>query len=349
MGLKAVHSFFMEGMPGFISYDDILTNAGIEVQKTFCMSQDDIIKNCSEADGVIAVGGRMVPDYYFGEKVLDSFTNCKIIACMSIGYDSVDISAATARGICVTNVPDYCLEEVSDQAMALLLACSRKFYRVLPEVKSGKWTISPDMMNMLKPVHKLHGQTLGLVGFGNIPRTLVHKARAFGLRIIAHDPYVPDAMFHVFRVGSVGLDQLLEESDFISLHAALTPENEKMMGLEQFKKMKPTACLINTARGGLVDEEALYTALTEGLIAAAGLDVLEPEPPSINNPLLKLDNVMVTGHFGHYSEESHVELFRRPWEEVARTLQGEWPKGLINSQVKERARSKWGSHFGKAL
>jgi D-3-phosphoglycerate dehydrogenase len=137
---------------------------------------------------------------------------------------------------------------------------------------------------------------------------------------------------------------LLEESDFVSMHTALTPETKHMMGLEQFKRMKPTAYFINTARGELVDERALYTALSEGLIAGAGLDVLESEPPGHDNPLLKLSNVLITGHFAYYSEESREELFKWPWEEVARVLQGEWPQGLINAQVKERFSAKWGVH-----
>ena len=142
----------------------------------------------------------------------------------------------------------------------------------------------------------------------------------------------------------VELDRLLEESDFVSLHTALSSENRHMMGLEEFKRMKRTAYFINTARGELVDEGALYTALSQGLIAGAGLDVLESEPPSLENPLLKLSNVVVTGHFAYYSEESRQELFRWPWKEVARILQGKWPQGLVNTQVKERFRARWGVH-----
>jgi len=228
--------------------------------------------------------------------------------------------------------------------MALILACARKFYQLLPDIKSGKWSTQADYLSALKPLHRLSGQTLGLIGFGNIARTLVPKARAFGFRIIAYAPHVPSILFETFKVESVKLDQLLEESDFVSMHTTLTSENKHMMGLPQFKKMKPTAYFINTARGELVDERALYTALSEGLIAGAGLDVLESEPPGLDNPLLKLSNVLITGHFAYYSEESREELFRWPWEEVARVLQGEWPQGLVNPQVKERFSVKWGTH-----
>ena len=342
MSIKVVVTFFV---PGAIPiYDDLLTKLEAEVGKTFCTTEEELISACSEADAVIAAGTRITPGYVFSPKVIENLNKCRIIALMSIGYDNVDVAAATEKGICVANAPDYCLEEVSDHTMALILGCSRKFYQILPDIRSGKWSTQAEYSSALKPLHRLSRQTLGLIGFGRIPRTIVPKAKAFGLRTIAYDPNLPNTIFKRFRVESVGLDQLLEESDFVSLHALLTPETKHMMGLQQFKKMKPNAYLINTARGELVDEEALYTALSDGLIAGAGLDVLEAEPPSPDNPLLKLDNVLITGHFAYYSEESTEELFRRPWEEVARVLQGEWPHGLVNPQVKERFKTKWGIH-----
>jgi len=341
MRLKVVITFFVPGAVPI--YDELLTRLGAEVEKTFCTTEEELISACSEADAVIAAGTRITPGYVFSPKVIENLNKCRIIALMSIGYDNVDVAAATEKGICVANAPDYCLEEVSDHAMALILACARKFYQLLPDIKSGKWSTQAEYSSVLKPLHRLSRQTLGLIGFGKIPRTIVPKAKAFGFRIIAYDPHVPNTMFKTFKIESVGLDQLLEESDFISLHALLTPETKHMMGLQQFKKMKPSAYFINTARGELVDEKALYTALSEGLIAGAGLDVLEPEPPSPDNPLLKLNNVLITGHFAYYSEESREDLFMRPWEEVARVLQGEWPHGLVNPQVKEKFRAKWGT------
>ena len=342
MRLKVVITFFVPGAVPI--YDELLTRLGAEVEKTFCTTEEELISACSEADAVIAAGTRITPGYVFSPKVIENLNKCRIIALMSIGYDNVDVAAATEKGICVANAPDYCLEEVSDHAMALILACARKFYQLLPDIKSGKWSTQAEYSSVLKPLHRLSRQTLGLIGFGKIPRTIVPKAKAFGFRIIAYDPHVPNTMFKTFKIESVGLDQLLEESDFISLHALLTPETKHMMGLQQFKKMKPTAYFINTARGELVDEKALYTALSEGLIAGAGLDVLEPEPPGPDNPLLKLNNALITGHSAYYSEESREELFIRPWEEVARVLQGEWPHGLVNPQVKERFRARWGIH-----
>jgi len=342
LSLKVVVTFYA---PGIVpTYDELLTKLGAEVEKTFCATEEELISACSEADAAIALGIRITPGYIFSLKVIENLNKCRLIALTGIGYDNVDISAATEKGICVANVPYYCLEEVSDHAMALILACARKFYQLLPDIKSGKWSTQADYLSALKPLYRLSGQTLGIIGFGSIARTLVPKAKAFGFRIIAYAPHVPSILFKTFKVESVELDQLLKESDFVSMHTALTSENKHMMGLEQFKRMKPTAYFINTARGELVDEKALYTALSEGLIAGAGLDVLESEPPGLDNPLLKLSNVLITGHFAYYSEESREELFRWPWEEVARVLQGEWPQGLVNPQVKERFSVKWGTH-----
>jgi len=342
LSFRVVVTFYVPGVVP--SYDELLIKLGAEVEKTFCATEQELVATCSEADAVIALGIRITPGYIFSTKVIENLNKCRLIALTGIGYDNVEIAAATEKGICVANNPYYCLEEVSDHAMALILACARKFYKVLPDIKSGKWSTQPDYLSALKPLHRLSGQTLGLIGFGNIARTLVPKARAFGFRIIAYAPHVPSILFKSFKVESVEFDQLLNESDFVSMHTTLTPETKHMMGLQQFKKMKPTAYFINTARGELVDEKALYSALSEGSIAGAGLDVLESEPPSPDNPLLKLNNVLITGHFAYYSEESREELFRWPWEEVARVMQGGWPQGLINSQVKERFGAKWGVH-----
>jgi len=324
------------------TYDDSLTILGAEVDKVFCATQEELISACSGADAIIALGIRITPDYVFSAEVIKNLHKCRLIALTGIGYDNVDITAATDRGICVANNPYYCLEEVSDHTMALILACARKFYQLVPDVRGGKWGAQADYLDALKPMHRLSGQTLGLIGFGNIARTLVPKARAFGLRIISFSPRVPRAEFETFDVEPVELDRLLEESDFVSMHTALTSENRHLIGLEEFKRMKHSAYFINTARGELVDEGALCTALSEGLIAGAGLDVLESEPPGRDNPLLKLSNVFVTGHFSYYSEESREELFKWPWEEVARVLQGKWPRGLVNAQVKEKFGVRWG-------
>jgi D-3-phosphoglycerate dehydrogenase len=201
----------------------------------------------------------------------------------------------------------------------------------------------PEIQRNIWPrMSRLRGQTLGLIGFGRIPQALVPKAKGFGLRVIAYDPYVPPSVFEALGVERVGLDQLLAESDIVSLHSALTAETKHILSLEQLKKMKPTAYLINTARGALIDQRALYIALTEGYLAGAALDVTEPEPISANDPLLKLDNVIITAHSAHFSIPAYLELTRRPGEEVARVFKGEWPIGLLNPQVKEKYNQRWG-------
>jgi len=343
LGFRVVVTFYV---PGIVpTYNELLTRLGADVEKTFCATEEELISACSEADAVIALGIRITPGYIFSLKVIENLNKCRLIAITGIGYDNVDITAATEKSICVANVPYYCLEEVSGHTMALILACARKFYQLLPDIKSGKWSTQADYSSALKPLRRLSGQTLGLIGFGNIARTLVIKAKAFGFRINTYSPHVPYNLFKKLEVESVGFDQLLEESDFVSLHTALTSETKYMIGIEQFKKMKTTAYLINTARGELVDEKALYIALSQGLIAGAGIDVLNSEPPSPDDPLLKLDNILITGHFAYYSEESREELFMQPWEEVVRVLKGEWPRGLVNPDVKERFRVKWGAHL----
>jgi D-3-phosphoglycerate dehydrogenase len=339
---RVVVTFYVPGLVP--TYDELLTELGAQVEKTFCATEEDLVSACSEAHAVIALGIKITPGYVFSARVIENLNKCRLIALTGIGYDNVDMAAATERGICVANNPYYCLEEVSDHAMALILVCARKLYKLLPDIRIGKWSTQGDYLSALKPLHRLSGQTLGLIGFGNIARALVPKAKAFGLRIIAYSPHVPRILFETFKVEPVELDRLLEQSDFVSMHTALTPETRHMMGLEQFKRMKRTACFINTARGELVDEKALYVALSEGLIAGAGLDVLELEPPDRDNPLLKLGNVLITGHFAYYSEESREELFRWPWEEAGRVLRGEWPQGLINAEVKERFSARWGVH-----
>ena len=188
----------------------------------------------------------------------------------------------------------------------------------------------------------IRGQTLGLIGFGGIARALVPKAKGFSLRILAYDPYVPAEVMDKMGIEAVGLDRLLKESDFVSVHCALTSENRHMLGAEQLKLMKPTAYLINTARGPLVDEEALYAALTRGDIAGAGLDVTEVEPINMDNPLFELDNVVFTGHSAHYSDISAANYRRSPVEDVSRIMSGKWPTGWVNPQVEAKFIATWG-------
>ena len=332
MAYKVVNSTPVGAIP---SQEEVLAKIGAEIiaTKIVMPSEDQLLEYVHDADAVVTL---IEP---FTRKVMEKLTNCKVIVAMSVGYENIDVDAATDHGICVCNVPDYCLDEMTDHAMALLLACARKIVQINSGIRKGEVAFAG---MGAAPIFRLRGQTLGLVGFGRIPRTLVRKAQGFGLNVIVHDPYVPKATMEGYDVEKVGkLDELLERSDLISVHAALTKENRHMFGLEQFKKMKPTAYFINTARGGLVDEEALYTALSEGIIAGAGLDVTDPEM-NLESPLLTLDNLIYTGHSGFYSESATPELLRRPAEYIVAVLQGKWPDGCINPKVREKFNQRWG-------
>jgi D-3-phosphoglycerate dehydrogenase len=342
MGFKVVQVIDRPGsfMP---DYGEMLKQAGVEVEfaKKDCATEDEIITAAHDADAIIGVA-TFQP---FSRRVIERLAKCRLILSMGIGYDNLDIEAATEHGILAANVPDYCLEEVSDHTMALILASTRKIVKLNDTAKEGGWKKEPDpeiQRSIWPTMSRLRGQTLGLVGFGRIPRTLVPKAKGFGLRVIAYDPYVQPSVFEALGVERVELDQLLAESDIVSLHSALTAETRHMLGLEQFKKMKPTAYLINTARGALIDQRALYTALTEGYLAGAALDVTDPEPISPDDPLLKLDDVIITPHSASSSIPALMALLSRPGEEIIRVFKGEWPIGLLNPQVKERYSQRWG-------
>jgi D-3-phosphoglycerate dehydrogenase len=336
MAFKVVRTF---AMPANEYEQEVLGNIGATMEvASFALrsvTEEELLSFCRDADAIISV---LEP---FTRSVIERLEKCRVIANIGVGYDSIDIEAATDCGVCVVNNPEYCLEEVSDHALALLLSLARKITTLDKAIRAGK-TGYRDLAQVRGRVFRLRGQTLGLVGLGGIARTLIPKARGFGFRIIACSPHLSAEVAEAVGVEMVDFGRLLEESDFISIHAALTPENEGMFGLEQFKRMKPTAFLINTARGALVDTGALHTALSEGLIAGAGLDVTEPEPINPDNPLLKLENVIFTGHSAYFSETSVVEQRKGPVEEIARVLSGEWPRALVNPRVKEKFAHRWG-------
>ncbi|MDI6777267.1 MAG: C-terminal binding protein [Syntrophales bacterium] len=329
-------------IPSAPDYKKIMREEGLDVKvvKKLCLTEEEVIDTAHDADAIIGVA-TFQP---FSRKVMERLTRCRFIQSMGIGYDRLDVAAATEHGILVANMPDYCLEEVSDHAMALILACTRRIVALNETVKRGGWKVEPDpdiQKEIWPKMSRLKGQTLGLVGFGRIPRTLVPKATGFGMRIIAYDPYIPEEIFTGLGVERVDLDRLLRESDIVSVHSALTTETKHLLGLRELKKMKPTAHLVNTARGGIVDGQALYTALKEGIIMGAAVDVTEPEPIKPDDPLLTLDNFIVTAHSGHFSIPAFTELTHRPAREVARVFKGEWPVGLLNPEVKEKFRQKW--------
>jgi len=252
--------------------------------------------------------------------LLRQLKRCRVIGRFGLGVDNIDIKAAAELGIAVTYVPDYCMQEVSDHAMALLLSLVRKVPLSNKLVQSGRWEVSP-----VVPIHRLTGRVLGLVGFGNIPRMLAPKAKAFGLRVVTHDPYVSQEALAAAGVEGVGFDELLAMSDFVSIHAPLMPATRGLFNRDVFRKMKKGAMLINTARGPLVDEEALIAALDSGQLGGAALDVVTTEPLPKDSKLLGRDNVILTPHTAFYSVEALNELQTKCATDVARVLSGEPP------------------------
>jgi len=345
MTFKVVQLFDSPDSP-VPDYGAMLKQTGVDVdfQKVNCTTEDEIIAAAHDADAVIAVTS-LKSVHNFSRKVIEGLSRCRFIMSMGIGFDGLDVEAATDHGIIAANIPDYCMDEMSDHAMALILACTRKIVRLDQAVREGIWKQEPEpeiQYNVWPTMSRLRDQTLGLVGLGRIAQTLVPKAKAFGMKIIAYDPHIDPKILSSLGVEGKDLDQLLAESDIVSLHAPLTQETRHMLGLEQFKKMKPSAFLINTARGGLIDQEALCTALKQRILAGAALDVMDPEPISPDDPLLELENVIITPHSAHASIPAFMTLLNRPGEEVARVLKGEWPVGLINLKAKEKFKARWG-------
>ena len=277
-------------------------------------SAADILAVARDADAVLVTYAKLPGD------LLRELKRCKVIGRFGLGVDNIDIPAAGALGITVTYVPDYCMQEVSDHAMALLLSLVRKVPLSNTLVQSGRWEVPP-----VVPIHRLSGRVFGLVGFGNIPRTLAPKAKAFGLRVVTHDPYVSADVLGKAGVESVGFDELLAMSDFVSIHAPLLPATRGLFNAEVFRKMKKGALLINTARGPLVDETALIAALDSGYLGGAALDVVTTEPLAQDSKLLGRDNVILTPHTAFYSVEALDELQTKCATDVARVLSGEQP------------------------
>ena len=273
------------------------------------------------------------------KQVIDSMKKCVVIGVGSVGVDMVDIEAATAAGIVVTNVPDVFIEEVADYAMMLLLNVSRLTPMMARMAKNGDWY---QARPMLSRVPRVMGQTLGLFAFGNVARCTARRAKAFGMHVIAFDPYVSELEMSALGVEPVSFAELLARSDYLSVHAPHNEETEHAINAAAFAQMKNTAIVINTARGPIIDEKALIEALRSGAIAGAGLDVLEQEPPALDNPLLSMENVLVTPHVASASTRMRPETRRRAAREVALVLRGRWPMSCVNPTVLPRvALERW--------
>ncbi len=286
--------------------------------------EDEIIRNVRDADGIITAESPMT------RKVLDALTQCKVVLRTGVGYDVIDVEAATENGIAVVNIPDLWTREVANQAMSLLLALNRRVVNLHDDIRADTWTPRPPY-----DVGALYGETIGILGLGRIGSAMAQRAKGFELEIIAHDPYIEEDAFTSQGVRSVSFDDLMSLSDYISLHTPLTSETRHIINEAALRMMKPNAYLINTSRGPVVDEASLIKALQEGWIAGAGLDVLEKEPPASDNPLLAMDNVVLSPHSGHTSVTSLQLRTGRYGEEVAAVLDGKMPRNLVNPQVRE--------------
>ena len=302
----------------------VLSAIGAELQTASAPTAEAIAKAATAADALLVTYAKITAE------IIQQMPRCRIISRFGIGVDNVDIPAATDRGIVVTKVPDYCIDEVSDHAMALLLALARKIPFSNAQVHGGKWA-----MSAVVPIHRLRGSVLGLVGFGRIPQLVAPKAKAFGIRVVAFDPYVPSEVFTQAGVERVDFAQLLRLSDYVSIHSPLLPETRNLFNAEAFRQMKPTAYLVNTARGPIMDAAALAAALDAGHLAGAALDVMPQEPP-VDSPLVGRADVIITPHTSFYSEESLVELQVKAAEEVVRVLSGQAPRNPVNPEAVQR-------------
>lgn len=298
----------------------ILEQADAELKVCNCMTASEVREACEEADAVLL---NMAP--MDGETV-KALKRCKVINRYGVGYDNVDVAACTEKGIQVTYVPDYCMEDVSDHALALLMTCLRQTAMRDRQIRNGKWNIQSSVSVRLK------GKILGIIGAGRIARALARKVSGFGFsHILAYDPYVDAAVLQELGIEKVELDELCRRADFISLHMPVTDETRGMIDAEKLSLMKKEAILVNTARGALVNDEDLIKALKEERIAFAGLDTYGIEPLPGDSDYFKLDNVVLTDHTAYNTKEGVEELKRKSAENVAAVLSGKEPAYKVNT------------------
>lgn len=304
---------------------DVVARIGGHLQLASASTPEAIMQVATDADAILVTYAKITAD------MIRQLTRCRIISRFGIGVDNVDLDEATRAGIVVTKVPDYCIDEVSDHTMALLLSAVRKIPLSNGQVHAGTWK-----MPAVVPIHRLRGHVMGLVGFGRIPQLVAPKAQSFGLTVVAYDPFAPAEAFTRLGVERVEFDQLLATSDYVSIHCPLMPETRSLFGAKAFTQMKRTAYLVNTARGPIIDEAALAAALDAGEIAGAALDVMTEEPPKAS-ALFGRDNVIITPHTSFYSVEALEELQTKAAEEVVAVLSGRATRNPVNPTVVPRS------------
>ncbi len=306
----------------------VLEAAGLEIVAAPDGSEETLADLARDADAIMFCFAQVTA------KVLRAATRCLVASRYGIGVDNIDIAEATKLGIVVTNVPDYCIGEVADHAISMILALNRRLGEHDRLVKRGGWAD----LALNRTMRRMSDATLGVIGFGRIGRAVAERGKAFCGRIVAYDPLIEPGQV-VDGVECVEFGQLIEQSDFITLHVPLTPDTEGLIGSGELARMKDDAIIVNCARGGLIDESALAEALAHDQIGGAGLDVLEPAPPSAKHPLFGFDNVIITPHTAFFSQASTLELERRTAREVVRVLNAERPENFINPEVAGRSRA----------
>ncbi|GAA4906062.1 C-terminal binding protein [Nonomuraea thailandensis] len=309
----------------------IVEGAGFELLAARCKSEDEVIERGRDVDGVLNQYARV------GARAIDAFTRCRVIARYGTGVDIVDVDAATRRGIQVTNAPnEWCAEEVADHAVALWLAAARKICVYDRATRQGEWRWQSG-----QPIWRLRGRVLGVLSFGAIAQLIAERAKAFGVEVWAHDPFVGESELRSRQVRPVSFDQLVEGADYLVIQAPLTPGTHHTFDRATLRRMKPTAVLVNTARGPIVEDAALHQALVEGWIGGAALDDLEEEPAKQRdwqprNPLFSLPNVIVTPHAAYYSEQAVETVRRVAAEEAVRVLTGQGARYPVNDVTSVR-------------
>jgi len=306
--------------PHYNEETEVLKPLGITPVQDKSTKPEEIARACEDADALIV---NLPP---IDAKVINALARCKVISRYGVGYDNIAVAEATARKIWVANVPDYCGEDVSDQAFSLLMSCVRKVALRDRQLRAGSWKTQAD-----GPQWRIKGKTFVFFGFGQIARILHRKLAGFQLgRVLVFDPFLEEAAIRSAGAEKTDWETALREGDFFSIHMPLNGKTRGLLNEQAFKKMKKTAIIINTSRGPIIDECALYKALAERWINSAGLDVFETEPVKADNPLLKLDNITVSGHAGWYTEEAQSELKRKAAENVRDVLAGGKPKYAVN-------------------
>ena len=331
-------------LPHFAKVGDVNKRYGLELEalepigativEVKAENEEEFIEGARDADALITSWGMNIT-----RNIIDNLDKCIAIGVASIGVDMVDVEAATDAGIVVTNTPDVFIEEVADHAIMLFLSSARRSKQMDRMVRSGDWFKGRPI---LSDIPRLWGQTFGLLGFGNVARATARRAKVFGTHVIAHDPYVTELKMTGEGIEPVSFGELLERSDYLSVHLPLNSETHHILSTRQFQAMKSTAVVINTGRGPLIDEAALIEALQNEEIAAAGLDVLEKEPPDPENPLFAMPNVILSPHVASATTRMRPACRRRAAREVAMALSGRWPMSCVNPTVLPRvALERW--------